>query len=81
MKTRDDTKIIADMIPRQFNNIRYGSKKCNDINVFDKNIKCGVSRAIIDIGQNATTVKETIKDKIRRMDVCWNENHDIVIDV
>lgn len=80
MKTCNNTEIIADLwqnkIPRQFNDVKYEYKKYED--AFDK--KSGISHMIVDIDQD-TTIKQTIKDDIYKMDVCWDEDQNIIINV
>lgn len=65
--------------PRQFN-VKYEYKKSEDNNEFDRDKKFDVSQTIIDIGQNAT-IKQTINNNIYKMDTCWDEDQNIVVDV
>jgi len=80
MKMCNNIEMTADLsknkIPRQFNDIKYEYKKYED--VLDKDKKSGISHMILDIGQDAIT-KQTIKDDIHKMDVCWDEDQNIII--
>lgn len=83
IKTHNDSEIIADLwqnnkSPRQFN-VKYEYKKSEDNNEFDRDKKFDVSQTIIDIGQNAT-IKQTINNNIYKMDTCWDEDQNIVVD-
>lgn len=75
------TEIIANLwqnkIPRQFNDVKYESKKYED--VFDKDKKSDISSMIIDIDQDIT-MKQIIKNDIHKMDVCW-EDQNVIINV
>jgi len=64
------------IIPRQFNDVKCEYKKYED--VLDK--KSGISHMVLGIGQDAIT-KQTIKDDIHKMDVCWNEDQNVIINV
>ncbi|XP_018356060.1 PREDICTED: uncharacterized protein LOC108756618 [Trachymyrmex septentrionalis] len=78
-KTNNNTEIIdlsQNKISQQFNDVKYKYKKYED--AFDKNKKSGISHMIIDIGQDATT-KQIIKDEIHKMDVCCDEDQNIII--
>jgi len=82
MKMCNNTEIATDLsknkkiISQQFNDIKYEYKKYED--ALDK--KSGISHMILDIGQDAIT-KQTIKDDIHKMDVCWDEDQNIIINV
>lgn len=82
MKMCNNTEVTADLsqskIPRQFNDVKYEYKKYED--ALDKDKKSGISHMIIDIGQDAIT-KQTIREAIHKMDVCWDEDQDIIINV
>jgi len=74
----DKTEIIANLcqhkIPQQFNE-KYECKKFED--AFDNDKKS--SHMIIDVGQ--ATIKQTLKNDIHKMDVCWDEDQNIIINV
>ncbi|XP_036141117.1 uncharacterized protein LOC105833696 [Monomorium pharaonis] len=60
--------------PKFVNNVKCEYKKY----MFDKDKKSSMSHKIIDVDQDAT-IKQTIKDDIYKMDVCWTEDQDVII--
>lgn len=76
------TEIIANLwqnkIPRQYNDIINEDKKYED--AFDKDKKSSISHMIIDVGQDAT-IKQRIKNDMYKMDVCCDEDQNIIINV
>jgi hypothetical protein len=84
MKIHNDIEIKANClqneISQQFNDVKYESKHCKDTCAFDKDKKSDISYMIIDIGQNAT-IKETVRNNMYKMDVHWDEDQNIVVDV
>lgn len=85
MKIHNDAEIkqancLQRKISQQFNDVKYESKHCKDTCTFDKDKKSDVSYVIIDIGQNAT-IQQTVGNDVRKMDVHWDEEQTIVVDV
>jgi len=84
MKIHNDIEIKANClqneISQQLNDVQYESKHCKDTYTFDKDKKSDISYMIIDIGQNAT-IKQTVGNNTYKMDVHWDEDQNIVVDV
>lgn len=69
-----------DKITRRFRNVTYGSKNYADASIFGEDVTSDPSQAVIN-GSQDSTIKLTIKDNVCNMDVCWDEDQNIVIDV
>ncbi|XP_014472028.1 PREDICTED: uncharacterized protein LOC106743049 [Dinoponera quadriceps] len=89
MKTRDNTEIVSDSsrdkAARLLNGVRYGCRKYDGVDAFDRDTEPGMSKVAIDMGRKSerTIEQETIKDSIRKMDdVCWaDEDRGDFVDV
>ncbi|XP_071555640.1 uncharacterized protein [Temnothorax nylanderi] len=71
MCNKTEINLWQNKIPQQLNDVKYKD-------AFNKDKKSGILHTIIDVGQDAT-MKQTIKNDIHKMDVCCDEDQDIII--
>ncbi|XP_011872469.1 PREDICTED: uncharacterized protein LOC105564597 [Vollenhovia emeryi] len=75
-KTEITGNLWQNKIPQQLNDVKYECKKYEY--AFDKDENSGISYMIIDAGQDAT-IKQKLKSDIHKMDVCWDEDQNIIV--